>query len=87
MSSSPSLKTAPAAAIAQIAAVPAQAHRTAGGSAASALKLHWPEYAIEAWALGTFMLSACTFGVVLQSTSSPVRHAIASGFDETLKIA
>ncbi len=30
-----------------------------------ALKNHWPEYAIEAWCLGTFMVSACVFGVAL----------------------
>ena len=26
---------------------------------------HWPEYLIEAWGLGTFMVSACVFGVLL----------------------
>lgn len=30
-----------------------------------ALKNHWPEYLIEAWGLGTFMVSACVFGVLL----------------------
>lgn len=30
-----------------------------------ALKKHGPEYLIEAWCLGTFMLSACAFGVLL----------------------
>lgn len=29
------------------------------------VKKHWPEYLIEAWGLGTFMLSACVFGVLL----------------------
>lgn len=29
-----------------------------------ALKDHWPEYLIEAWGLGTFMVSACVFGVL-----------------------
>jgi len=33
--------------------------------AAEALRTHWPEYLIEAAALGTFMVSACTVGVVL----------------------
>lgn len=31
----------------------------------TALKNHWPEYLIEAWGLGTFMVSACVFGVLL----------------------
>jgi aquaporin Z len=29
------------------------------------VKRHWPEYMIEAWGLGTFMVSACIFGVLL----------------------
>ncbi len=37
-----------------------------------ALKNHWPEYAIEAWCLGTFMVSACVFGVLLFHPASPV---------------
>jgi aquaporin Z len=37
-----------------------------------AIKLHWPEYLIEAWCLGTFMVSACVFGVVLFNPSSPL---------------
>lgn len=32
---------------------------------------HLPEYAIEAWCLGTFMLSACSFGVLLFHPASP----------------
>ena len=28
------------------------------------VRKHWPEYAIEAWALGMFMLSAAAFAVV-----------------------
>ena len=44
-----------------------------------ALKQHWPEYLIEAWCLGTFMLSACTFGVLLFHPESPatdIDHAL-----------
>lgn len=37
-----------------------------------ALKNHWPEYAIEAWCLGMFMVSACVFGVALFHPASPV---------------
>lgn len=36
------------------------------------LKQHWPEYLIEAWCLGTFMVSACGFAVLLFHPSSPV---------------
>lgn len=30
-----------------------------------AVKSHWREYLMEAWGLGTFMVSACVFGVIL----------------------
>lgn len=38
----------------------------------------WPEYFIEAWALGMFMVSAGVCGVLLDSPGSPVHHAIAN---------
>jgi len=38
-----------------------------------AMKPHWREYAIEAAALGTFMVSAATMTVLLEHPSSPVR--------------
>jgi len=37
---------------------------------------HLPEYAIEGALLGLFMLSACSFGVLLEHPDSPVRQAI-----------
>ncbi|MCI0446759.1 aquaporin [bacterium] len=40
------------------------------------LKQHWPEYLIEAWALGTFMISACIFGTLLGYPASPVVQSI-----------
>jgi aquaporin Z len=40
------------------------------------LKNHWPEYLMEAFALGLFMISACTFGTVLEHPGSPVRMAV-----------
>jgi len=49
-------------------------------NAASALRVHWPEYLIEAGALGAFMISACVFTVLLQHPSSPARQGIASEF-------
>lgn len=42
----------------------------------NALKQHWPEYLIEAWALGTFMISACVFGTLLGYPASPVVQTI-----------
>src|SRR5688572_1587955 len=36
-----------------------------------ALKNHWPEYLIEAGCLGTFMVSACFFGVLFFFPNSP----------------
>lgn len=36
------------------------------------LRQHWPEYLIEAWCLGTFMVSACFFGVVFFNPLSPL---------------
>src|SRR5437660_12185400 len=40
------------------------------------LRLHWPEYLMEAAALGTFMISACIFGVLLEHPMSPANQAI-----------
>jgi aquaporin Z len=37
----------------------------AGNEMLKALKNHWPEYLMEAWGLGAFMVSACAFGVLL----------------------
>lgn len=42
--------------------------------------LHWREYALEAWALGTFMISACAFATLLEHPASPVRAALADAF-------
>jgi aquaporin Z len=44
--------------------------------AARALRDHWPEYAIEAWALGTFMVSAAVFSTLFDFPGSPLRRAI-----------
>jgi len=37
---------------------------------------HLPEYAIEGALLGLFMLSACTFGVLLEHPDSPLHQAL-----------
>jgi aquaporin Z len=41
-----------------------------------ALRKHWPEYFMEAAALGLFMVSACVFAVLLEHPSSPVHLAL-----------
>jgi aquaporin Z len=42
----------------------------------SALRTHWPEYLIEAWALGTFMVSAGVVATLLGAPASPVFRAL-----------
>lgn len=42
----------------------------------TALRDHWPEYLIEAWALGSFMLSAGIVATLLGAPDSPVHRAI-----------
>jgi aquaporin Z len=41
-----------------------------------AFEQHWPEYAMEAFGLGLFMLSACAFGALLDYPGSPVHRGI-----------
>ena len=42
----------------------------------AALRSHWPEYLMEAGALGIFMISACVFGVLLEHPSSPLNQTL-----------
>jgi aquaporin Z len=44
------------------------------------LKNHWPEYLMEAAELGIFMISACSFGVLLEYPGSAVHQAIPDPF-------
>ena len=44
-----------------------------------ALRQHWPEYLIEAWALGAFMVSAVLFTTLLEYPGSPVPELIPNG--------
>jgi aquaporin Z len=44
-----------------------------------ALRQHWPEYLIEAWALGTFMISATLFTALLEYPGSPLHQLIPNG--------
>lgn len=41
----------------------------------SALRQHWPEYLIEGWALGMFMVSAGVFTTLFEYPGSPLRQA------------
>jgi aquaporin Z len=41
-----------------------------------ALRGHWPEYLMEAWGLGTFMVSACLFTALLEHPGSSVRAMV-----------
>jgi aquaporin Z len=46
--------------------------------ALGSLRLHWPEYLMEAALLGGFMVSACAFGALYEFPRSPVRELISS---------
>jgi aquaporin Z len=48
--------------------------------AISAATKHWPEYLIEAACLGLFMVSACSFTVLLQHPGSAIRRRLPSAF-------
>ncbi|HLK21376.1 MAG TPA: aquaporin [Bryobacteraceae bacterium] len=45
-----------------------------------ALRSHWPEYLMEASALGLFMVSACTFSVLLDHPAGLLHRAISNPF-------
>ena len=48
--------------------------------ALASLRVHWPEYLMEAGLLGAFMVSACVFGALYEFPGSPVHQAITSDF-------
>jgi aquaporin Z len=41
-----------------------------------ALRRHWPEYLMEAWGLGTFMVSACLTTALLEHPASGLHRAL-----------
>jgi len=43
---------------------------------ARAVREHWPEYLMEAWGLGAFMVSAGLFATLLEYPGSPVRQVM-----------
>ncbi len=46
----------------------------------ASFRRHWPEYLIEAWALGTFLISAALITAALEFPGSPVHQAIPDAF-------
>ena len=58
----------------ELAAEPQSGDRTWLYGAISALTKNWPEYLIEAACLGLFMVSACSFTVLLQHPASAIRQ-------------
>src|SRR6201993_2148129 len=56
------------------------ANRTWIEGASLAATKHWPEYLIEATCLGLFMVSACSFTVLLQHPGSAIRQMLPSAF-------
>jgi aquaporin Z len=45
---------------------------------AASLRLHWPEYLMEAGEISLFMFCTCSFTTLLQHPASPVRHFFVS---------
>ena len=55
-----------------------EARRASNGHGDAPDRSHWPEYLIEAGAIGTFMVSAAVFAAVLYHPSSPVSGAVSN---------
>src|SRR6202021_2445606 len=47
-------------------------------SAADSLRLHWPEYLMEAGEAGLYLFSACTVTTLLWHPASPVQQSLPS---------
>jgi aquaporin Z len=56
-----------------------RAHSGPAQSAADGLRRHWPEYLMEAFGLGAFMVSAGLFSTLLWYPGSPVAAAVPDG--------
>jgi aquaporin Z len=46
---------------------------------AASVRLHWPEYLMEAGEVTLYLLFTCCFATILQHPASPVSHLVASG--------
>ena len=64
----------------KLAAEPQSGNRTWIHGAILAATKHWPEYLIEATCLGLFMVSACSFTVLLEHPASAIRQTLPSAF-------
>jgi aquaporin Z len=64
----------------ELAFEPQSGGRTWIHGAISATTMHWPEYPIEAVCLGLFMVSACSFTVLLEHPASAIRQGLPSAF-------
>src|SRR5215472_15736305 len=64
----------------ELVAEPQSGDRTWMHCAISAATNHWPEYLIEAACLGLFMVSACSFTVLLEHPASAIRRLLPSAF-------
>jgi aquaporin Z len=62
----------------ELAAEPQSGDQTWIHGAVSAAAKHWPEYLIEAACLGLFMVSACSFTVLLEHPASAIRQRLSS---------
>jgi len=56
-----------------------RAHAGPAQSALDGLRRHWPEYLMEAWGLGTFMVSAGLFATLFWYPGSPLAQAVPDG--------
>jgi aquaporin Z len=54
----------------------ASSHEPSGNGLQAMLRAHWPEYLIEGWALGTFMVSAGAITTLFDYPGSPVSQAL-----------
>jgi aquaporin Z len=52
-----------------------------GLSAADSLRLHWPEYLMEAGELGLYLAMACAVATLLQHPASPVQQHVMGGIE------
>ena len=51
-------------------------HRRDSLKALSSLRVHWPEYLMEAGELGLYMFFTCVLATLLRHPASPLRHFI-----------
>lgn len=52
--------------------------RSSALDAIGSLRLHWPEYLMEAGELGSYLFFACATATLFQHPASPVRHFLAN---------